>query len=46
MAGLDFSNKSKEVSQNIKSVEQMLGKGLRQPFNGANAGVLIAQRIW
>jgi hypothetical protein len=45
MASLDFSDKIKEVSKNITSPEQMLGKGLMQPFNGANAGV-IAQHIW
>lgn len=38
MAGLDFSNKMEEVSKNITNMEQMLGKGLLQPFNGCNAG--------
>jgi hypothetical protein len=45
MAGLDFSNKIEEASKNITRPEQMLGKGLMQPFNGCNAGV-IAQHIW
>lgn len=36
--GLDFSNKIEEVSKNITAPEQMLGTGLLQPFNGANAG--------
>ena len=35
---IDFSDKIAEASKNITSIEQMLGKGLRQPFNGANAG--------
>ena len=38
MAGLDFSQKIEEVSKDINSMEQMLGKGLLQPFNGCNAG--------
>lgn len=38
MAGLDFSDKIAEVTENISSMEQILGKGLLQPFNGANAG--------
>lgn len=45
MATLNFSDKITEVSENINNIEQMLGKGLLQPFNGSNAGVL-AQRIW
>lgn len=44
MAGLNFSDKMSEVSQNITNMEKMLGKGLMQPFNGSNAGV-IAQHI-
>ena len=35
---LDFQDKIKEASQNIKSPESMLGSGLRQPFAGANSG--------
>lgn len=38
MAGLDFASKIADISKNIKSPEQMLGKGLLEPFNGANAG--------
>lgn len=38
MAGLDFSSKITEVSKDITSLEQMLGSGLMQPFNNANAG--------
>lgn len=38
MAGLDFSNKIAEASENITSMEQMLCSGLLQPFNGTNAG--------
>ena len=38
MASLDFTEKMEEVSANITSPEQMLGKGLRQPFNNTNAG--------
>jgi hypothetical protein len=38
MAALDFTDKMKEASENISNIEQMLGKGLMQPFNGTNAG--------
>ena len=38
MAGLDFSNKIAEATENITSLEQMLCSGLLQPFNNANAG--------
>ena len=38
MAGLDFSDKIAEASQNITSLEQMLCSGLMQPFNNSNAG--------
>lgn len=38
MAGLDFSEKIQEASKNINNLEQMIGKGLMQPFNGTNAG--------
>lgn len=38
MAGLGFSDKIAEASANIKNMEQMLGNGLQQPFNGANSG--------
>lgn len=35
---LDFSDRIEEVSKNITSMEQVLGKTLMQPFSGANAG--------
>lgn len=38
MASLNFSDKINEVTKDIKSPEQVLGNGLRQPFNGTNAG--------
>lgn len=38
MATLDFSDKIAQISENIPSMEHMLGKGLIQPFNGTNAG--------
>jgi DNA-directed RNA polymerase beta subunit len=38
MAGLDFSDKVQEASKDLKSMEQMLGKGLLQPFSNLNAG--------
>ena len=38
MATLDFSDKIAEASSNINNIEEMLGKGLLQPFNGSNAG--------
>ena len=38
MGSLNFLEQMEEVSANIKSPEQMLGRGLRQPFNGCNAG--------
>lgn len=38
MGSLTFLDQMEEVSGNIKSPEQMLGRGLRQPFNGCNAG--------
>lgn len=38
MAGLDFTEKMQEASKNITKLEQMIGKGLMQPFNGTNAG--------
>ncbi len=38
MAGLDFTEKMQEASKNITNLEQMIGKGLMQPFNGTNAG--------
>lgn len=44
MASLNFSDKITEVTKNITSPEQVLGKGLMMPFNGSNAGV-IAQHI-
>lgn len=38
MAKLDFFEKLDESSSKLPSVEHMLGKGLMQPFSGANAG--------
>ena len=38
MGSLNFLDQMEEVSKNITSPEQMLGRGLRQPFNGCNAG--------
>lgn len=38
MGNLGFMDTINEVSKDIKSPEQMLGKGLNQPFNGANSG--------
>ena len=35
---LNFIERMDEVSQNINKPEEMLGRGLRQPFNGCNAG--------
>ena len=35
---LNFMEKMDNVSKNITVPEQMLGRGLRQPFNGCNAG--------
>lgn len=38
MGSLNFLEQMDEVSGKITSPEQMLGRGLRQPFNGCNAG--------
>ena len=38
MAGLDFSDKVSKSSEKLESMEQMLGKGLLQPFSNLNAG--------
>lgn len=38
MAGLGFSDKIAQNTQNLQSMEHMLGKGLMQPFNNTNAG--------
>ena len=35
---LNFLEKMEVASQNINKPEEMLGRGLRQPFNGCNAG--------
>ena len=35
---LNFLEKMDEASKNINRPEEMLGRGLRQPFNGCNAG--------
>ena len=36
---LNFTDKINEASKNIKSLEEMSGTGLLQPFNNLNAGV-------
>jgi DNA-directed RNA polymerase beta subunit len=38
MGSLTFLDQMEEVSANIQAPEHMLGRGLRQPFNGCNAG--------
>lgn len=38
MATLNFTEKINEASGKITQIEEMLGKGLMQPFNGTNAG--------
>ena len=38
MASLNFSEKVEENSKDFHSLEQMLGKSLRQPFTNTNAG--------
>ena len=38
MATLNFAEKINEASGKITQIEEMLGKGLMQPFNGTNAG--------
>lgn len=38
MGSLNFIEQMEEVSAGISSPERMLGRGLRQPFNGCNAG--------
>lgn len=38
MAKLDFSDKIEKATSRISSMEQMLGKGLLQPFTNTNAG--------
>lgn len=38
MAQLDFADKIEQVSQNLPSMEAMLGSGLLQPFNSCNSG--------
>ena len=38
MAKLDFTDKVNTASEKITSMEQMLGKGLLQPFTNTNAG--------
>ena len=38
MGSLTFLDQMEEVSTGIQTPEQMLGRGLRQPFNGCNAG--------
>ena len=45
MATLGFSEKIAENSKDFKSLEEMLGKSLRQPFTGSNAGANSCQRI-
>ena len=38
MAGINFSEKVEEYSKDLPSMEYMLGKGLKMPFNNTNAG--------
>lgn len=38
MANLNFSERIEENSKDITSIEQVLGKSLRQPFTNTNAG--------
>lgn len=38
MATLNFSDKVEEASKKLKSIEQMFGKNLLQPFTNTNAG--------
>ena len=38
MAGLNFSDKIQENSKDLNSLENLLGKSLKQPFTNANAG--------
>ena len=38
MAKLDFFEKLDDAAKDLPSIEHMLGKGLMQPFSGANAG--------
>lgn len=38
MGSLTFLDQMEEVSAGVQTPEQMLGRGLRQPFNGCNAG--------
>lgn len=41
MASLNFTDVINETGSKLNSPEEMLGKGLLQPFNGANAGVIL-----
>lgn len=38
MAGLNFSEKVEANSKDLNSIEQMMGKSLKQPFTNTNAG--------
>ena len=38
MANLNFIDKVNEATKDITSLEQIIGKGLLEPFNGSNAG--------
>jgi hypothetical protein len=38
MASLGFSDKIKENTKDLNSMEELLGKGLKMPFNNTNAG--------
>ena len=39
MADLSFVDKVQEATKDIASPEQVIGRGLVEPFNGANSGV-------
>ncbi len=45
MANLGFSERIEENTKDLKSMEQMLGKSLRQPFTNTNAGADSCQYI-
>lgn len=38
MANLNFIDKVNEATKDLTSLEQIIGKGLLEPFNGSNAG--------
>lgn len=45
MASLNFSEKIVNNTKDIKSMEQLLGKSLRQPFTNTNSGANSGQHI-